>query len=106
MVELVPGEDAREILLDFAAVQHLGAREFLDSMIGDDYVSVGFTYYQGTDSGWAFYQTDIPNPPRPASLDAVNFFHVQPSPTVQVLRCVRKVVLEAKRVGDAVAFIP
>lgn len=44
--------------------------EFLDSMIGDDYVSVGFTYYQGADSGWASYQTDIPNPPRPASLDA------------------------------------
>ena len=43
---------------------------------------------------------------RPASLDAVDFLHVQPSPTVQVLRCVRKVVLEAKRVGDAVAFIP
>lgn len=44
--------------------------EFLDLMIGDDYASVGFTYYQGADSGWAFYQTDIPNPPRPASLDA------------------------------------
>jgi erythromycin esterase len=43
--------------------------EFLDSMIGDDYVSVGFTYYQGADSGWASYQTDIPNPPRPGSLD-------------------------------------
>ncbi len=43
--------------------------EFLDSMIGDDYLSVGFTYYQGTDSGWASYQTDIPNPPRPGSLD-------------------------------------
>ena len=42
---------------------------FLDSMIGDDYVSVGFTYYQGADSGWASYQTDIPNPPRPGSLD-------------------------------------
>ena len=43
--------------------------EFLDSMIGDDYVSVGFTYYQGADSGWPSYQTDIPNPPRPGSLD-------------------------------------
>ena len=43
--------------------------EFLDSMIGDDYVSVGFTYYQGADSGWSSYQTDIPNPPRPGSLD-------------------------------------
>ncbi len=43
--------------------------EFLDSMIGDDYLSVVFTYYQGTDSGWASYQTDIPNPPRPGSLD-------------------------------------
>ena len=42
---------------------------FLDSMIGDDYVSVGFTYYQGADSGWARFQTDIPNPPRPGSLD-------------------------------------
>ncbi len=43
--------------------------EFLDSMIGDDYVSVGFAYGQGTDSGWSSYQTDIPNPPRPGSLD-------------------------------------
>ena len=46
-----------------------GLGEFLDSMIGDDYVSVGFTYYQGADSGWSSYQTDIPNPPRPGSLD-------------------------------------
>ncbi len=43
--------------------------QFLASILGDDYVSVGFTYYQGNDSGWASYQTDIPNPPRPGSLD-------------------------------------
>ena len=39
--------------------------QFLASILGDDYVNVGFTYYQGNDSGWKPYQTDIPNPPPP-----------------------------------------
>ncbi len=51
----------------FAHPPRLG--QFLASILGDDYVNVGFTYYQGNDSGWKPDQTDIPNPPPPGSLD-------------------------------------
>jgi erythromycin esterase len=47
-----------------------GLGEYLDSMIQDDYLSVGFTYSQGVSSGWASYQTEVSKPAPPGSLDA------------------------------------
>jgi len=35
-----------------------------------DYISIGFTYYQGAESGWFSYQTEVRRPAKPGSLDA------------------------------------
>ena len=42
---------------------------FLDSMLGHDYVNIGFTFYRGAPSGWASYQTGISEPARGGTLD-------------------------------------
>lgn len=42
---------------------------FLDSMLGRDYVNVGFAFYQGAPSGWASYQTGISEPAKDGTLD-------------------------------------
>ncbi len=42
---------------------------FLDSMLGRDYVNIGFTFYQGAKSGWASYQTGMGEPAKPGTLD-------------------------------------
>jgi len=42
---------------------------FLDSMLGRDYVNIGFTFYQGAPSGWASYQTGISEPASDGTLD-------------------------------------
>ncbi len=44
--------------------------EYFESMVGDEYLSVGFTYSQGAPSGWASYQTEVSKPAPPGSLDA------------------------------------
>jgi len=44
--------------------------EYLESMVGDEYLSVGFTYSQGAPSGWVSYQTEVSKPAPPGSLDA------------------------------------
>ena len=43
--------------------------EYAESMLGADYLSIGFTYSQGTPSGWVSYQTEISKPSPPGSLD-------------------------------------
>jgi erythromycin esterase len=43
--------------------------EYAESMLGDDYLSIGFTYSQGVPSGWAAYQTEVSKPAPPGSLD-------------------------------------
>ena len=45
--------------------------EYLESIVGDEYVSLGSTYSQGAPSGWASYQTEVSKPAPPGSLDAV-----------------------------------
>ncbi|MBA3726957.1 MAG: erythromycin esterase family protein [Armatimonadetes bacterium] len=42
---------------------------FLDSMMGKDYVTMGTTFYQGAESGWASYQTHTKEPAESGSLD-------------------------------------
>ncbi len=44
--------------------------EYAESMLGADYLSVGFTYSQGASSGWASYQTEVSKPAPRGSLDA------------------------------------
>jgi erythromycin esterase len=43
--------------------------EYAESMLGTDYLSLGFTYSQGVSSGWASYQTEVSKPPPAGSLD-------------------------------------
>ena len=38
-------------------------------MLGADYLSIGFTYSQGTPSGWVSHQTEVSKPSPPGSLD-------------------------------------
>jgi len=42
---------------------------FLDSILGPDYVSVGFTYYQGAKSGWRSWQTGASDRAKCGTLD-------------------------------------
>ncbi len=43
---------------------------YAESMLGADYLSIGFTYSQGTlPSEWMSYQTEINKPSPPGSLD-------------------------------------
>lgn len=48
---------------------HESMGQFLDSRIGGNYVNIGFTYYQGDQSGWASYQSEVSRPAKPKSLD-------------------------------------
>jgi len=42
---------------------------FLESMLGHDYINIGFTFYQGARSGWASYQSGVGEPAKPGTLD-------------------------------------
>ncbi len=50
---------------------HAGPRLglFLDSMLGQDYLNLEFTYYEGAKAGWASYQTGVSLPARCGTID-------------------------------------
>lgn len=45
------------------------AGSYLASILGDEYVSIGFTYYQGAPAGWASYQASASEPAKCGTLD-------------------------------------